>query len=112
MIGLALALSLQSAAPAPPPPLSLEQRTAVRCAAAFALTAQAQARGEAQDLPAVAGRGREFFVRVSARLMDETGRTRDEVADLLGQEARALAASGEAERALPGCMVLLDAAGL
>lgn len=108
----ALPLSAQDAAP--PALLSLEQRTGLRCAAAFALLAQAQARGnaEALSLPPLAERGREFFVRFSAQLMDDRGLTREAVAGLLGEEARALAAGDTLQQVTPACLVLLDASGV
>lgn len=103
-------LAAQAAAPA----LTIEQRTALRCSAAFAITAQAQARGDAEalSLPPLATRGREFFVRFSARLMDDTGMTRDAVAALLTAEAQALAGGGELRQVMPACLLLLDAAGV
>lgn len=111
-----LAALLQSAAPAPAPlpDLTLDQRTALRCAAAFALGAEAQARGDPQALalPPLAQRGREYFVRLSARIMDETGLPREAVAQILASEAEALVRSGQRHAAVPPCLVLLDAAGL
>ncbi len=114
-----LAVTLQAApvaAPSPdtPPALSLEQRTALRCAAAFALGAEAQARGDAQAiaLPPLAARGREYFVRLSARIMDDTGLPRDAIAAALKAEAEQLVRTGERHSAVPPCLVLLDAAGL
>ena len=65
------------AAPVEPAPLSLQQSTALRCSAAFALGAALQNRGEATTWPPLAARGREFFVRALARLMDDAGLTRD-----------------------------------
>jgi len=97
------------------PSLTIEQRTGLRCSAAFAIAAQAQARGDAEalSLPPLAQRGREFFVRFSAQLMDDTGMTRDEVAALLTTEARALsAAGGGLKQVMPACLMLLDAAGV
>lgn len=115
-----LSLALQAApVPEAPPPvapaqLSLDQRTALRCAAAFALGAEAQARGDRQaaDLPPLATRGREYFVRLSARIMDETGLPRDVIAAALMDQAQQLVSTGERHSAVPPCLVLLDAAGL
>jgi hypothetical protein len=108
----ALPLSAQDAAPQAP--LSLEQRTGLRCAAAFALLAQAQARGDAEalSLPPLAQRGREFFVRFSAQLMDDRGLTRESVAELLGEEVQALGVGSTLAQVTPACLVLLDASGL
>ena len=119
-----LAVSLQAApVPAAPPAttpanptaqLSLEQRTALRCAAAFALGAEAQARGDPQaaNLPPLAQRGREYFVRLSARIMDDTGLPRGAIAAALVTEAEQLVSRDERHSAVPPCLVLLDAAGL
>lgn len=109
-----LAAAPLAAQPAPTPSLTIEQRTGLRCAAAFAVTAQAQARGdaEARSLPALGTRGREFFVRFSAQLMDDTGLTRDAVAALLTAEAQALGAQGSVREVMPACLLLLDASGV
>lgn len=99
--------------PAPEPaPLNLQQSTALKCSAAFALGAAAQARGEGKQWPALAVRGREFFVRTSAQIMDETGWSRDLVALRLADQAKALGEPGALAAALPPCLLLLDAAGI
>lgn len=111
------ALALAAAAPsvaqvAPLAPLSMQQATTLKCSAAFAIGASMQARGEGAGWPPLAERGREFFVRASAQLMDETGRTREQVADELKREAAGLGAPGALVAAMPPCLLLLDAAGL
>jgi hypothetical protein len=111
------ALALQSA-PAPtapePAPLSQENRALLRCAAAFALVAQGQAAGDpqAKAWPDLTLRGREFFVRALAQLMDATGRDRAGIAALANSEAQALAASGEVHKVMPSCLLMLEAAQL
>lgn len=120
LLSATLLLALQSAttqapAPMPAPALSLEQQSGLRCAAAFALVAQAQAAGDAEALtyPALGQRGREFFVRTAAQLIDETGLDRDGVARLLAAEAAQLAQDGDVlDRAMPPCLMLLEASGL
>lgn len=121
-----LVAALQTAAPAAPPEqapalppqaaaeFSLEQRAALRCAAAFALAAEAQSRGDPQALalPPLAERGREYFVRLSAAIMDDTGQPRDAIAANLLAEAQGLVQRGERYAAVPPCLILLDAAGL
>ncbi|MDP4538366.1 hypothetical protein Q9K01_01825 [Qipengyuania sp. DY56-A-20] len=100
---------------APAPALSLEQQSGLRCAAAFALIARGQAAGDAGALtyPALGKRGREFFVRTAARLIDETGLDRDGVARLLSAEAGRLAQEeGALERTMPACLLLLESSGL
>jgi hypothetical protein len=95
-----------------PAPLSLPQSTALRCSAAFALGAALQARGEGAAWPALAQRGREYLVQVSAQIMDETGRSRDLVAAELTREAKTLGEPGALAAAMPPCLLLLDASGL
>ncbi|MFM5908659.1 MAG: hypothetical protein ACKOPO_13915 [Novosphingobium sp.] len=104
---------------APLPSLSLMQETALRCSAAFGLVAHDQSRGApgSANYPALGKRGREYFVRTTARLMDETGATRDQVQVLLRQRVDALQkgaieSRNPAEfvsRTIKACMPLLDA---
>lgn len=114
---LVAALALQ-AAPAPvapdPAPLSQENRALVRCAAAFALVAQGQVAGDppAKAWPDLSVRGREFFVRAMAQLMDETGRDRAGIAALANAEAQALTTSGDLHKVMPSCLLMLEAAQL
>jgi len=121
MIHRLLLLALLAAGPAaaqdpqvqgPPRPLSLQQSTALRCSAAFALGAAMQAKGGGSQWPALAPRGREFLVQVSARIMDETGRTRDQVAAELTEQAKSLSEPGALAAAMPPCLLLLDTSGL
>ncbi|MGX7927699.1 hypothetical protein ACWPMX_14110 [Tsuneonella sp. HG094] len=117
MLKLLVALSSLTAAPSAaqttvPPPLTMQQATSLKCSAAFALGASMQARGQGAGWPPLAERGREFFVRASAQLMDETRRTREQVADDLRREAAGLGAPGALAAAMPPCLLLLDAAGL
>ena len=121
---LALAL-LMGATPiaaqqtAPLPKLSLEQQTALRCSAAFAYVAAGQARSDPAmaGYPPVGARGKEFFVRSTAGLMDATGATRPQVQELFRRSYSDLTAAlakapnravalGEVMRP---CLVLLDA---
>lgn len=116
----ALALAATPApAPAPaatPPPLALTppQATAVRCGVAFALGARLQAAGDpaAARWPALGTRGREYFVRVTAKLMDETGASREALAAIATREVAPLQAEGALAAAMSQCLPLLDAAGL
>ncbi|GAA0756735.1 hypothetical protein FHS52_000300 [Erythromicrobium ramosum] len=120
---LAAALALQSApGPAPalapatsePAPLSQEDRALLRCAAAFAILADGQAKGNAaaQKWPPIEARGREFFVRVLAQVMDRTGLDRDGISRLISAEAQALWDSQETEKVIPSCLVLLESSGI
>ena len=110
---LALLLAAPAFAQAPEPaPLTLQQASALKCSAAFALGAAMQARGEGSEWPALNPRGREFFVRASAQLMDETGWSRDLVSLKLQEQAKLLAEPGALVAAMPPCLLLLDASGL
>ena len=115
-LSLALAASVFSVAQlhAQAVALSLEQQTALRCSAAFAMVASGQARGEADMVryPALGTRGREFMVRSSARLMDDAGLTRDQIATMLEAEVLALREQERLAAIMPPCLALLDASGL
>ena len=117
ILSAAMALQAAPAAPAPlpePAPLSQDNRALLRCASAFALVARAQTQGdaEAKGWPDLTVRGREFFVRALAQLMDETGRDRVAIAALANAEAQALATSGDVPRIMPSCLLMLEAAKL
>jgi hypothetical protein len=113
------ALPAAAQAPAALPKLNLAQETSLRCSAAFGLIAYDQKRGApgANDFPPLGERGREFFVRTTARLMDETGASRDTVQALLKVrvnelQSGAIAAANPAEfvgRTVRACLPLLDA---
>ena len=109
----ALSLSAPSIAPAqsPAPPLSLDHRMLLRCSAAFALVANGQENGNAEALryPDLSQRGREFFVRASAQVMDEAGLDRAQIAAALSAEAQDLWDSGTLEQVMPVCLGLLPA---
>ena len=118
----ALAQDAAPAAPATPAitmelvDLPIQQQTALRCAVAVAIATEAQRSGNAEgkDWPdLVTGeRGREFFVRSMARLMDDTGIARDGIA-LRGQkEAQALMQDGQLDAVMPACLLMLEGSGL
>lgn len=106
--------ALLAAQPAPAPTLSQESRALLRCSAAFAIVSRRQANGDptAQRWPALETRGREFFVRALAQLMDQTGLDRDGIALLAGMEAKTLQDNGETEKLMPSCLVMLDSSGV
>ncbi|MBO9519174.1 MAG: hypothetical protein J7493_14005 [Porphyrobacter sp.] len=116
-------LAAPAAAQQPPrPTLSLEQQMMVRCSAAFAIVAGDQARSvpSANAYPPMAQRGREFFVRSNARLMDELHLTREQVQGMMNAEAKTLQTRA-AEAANPAayldsvmkpCLSVLEASGL
>lgn len=126
---IAAALMLQDAptprVPAPPPPetitmddLPIEQAAAARCAVAFATLArwQQDADPRAAGFAAGAGSGgREFFVQVIARVMDDAGLTRAHVQALTTREFTANdtpEGAGRIKAMLPACQMMKSAAGL
>lgn len=112
------ALPAAAQTPTASPKLTLAQETSLRCSAAFGLIAYDQKRGApgANAFPPLGTRGREFFVRTTARLMDETSASRDAVQALLKVRVDELQ-KGAVESANPGefvgrtvraCLPLLD----
>lgn len=116
-LGLA-PLAAQAAAPvAPPaqaPSLSQENSALLRCSAAFALVSYGQANGDetARKWPAIDPRGREFFVRTLAKLMDDTGMDRDRVSALASAEAQRLLDQGQVDAVMPACLLMLETSGV
>src|SRR5688500_14758931 len=104
------------------PTLSLEQKTLLRCSAAFAIIASEQQRGVATALayPPLVERGKEYFVRSSARLVDELQVTREQVEVMLRGEVEALQAGSVAadnpaqfvDQVMQPCLLSLAASGL
>lgn len=113
-IGLLASLVLAPVPAIAQPQLSLEQRTMLRCSAAFAIVARQQADGrpDARRYPPMDPRGKEFFVRASAQLMDEAKLTREQVQAALLAEARNLSAPAMLDAVMPACLLSLDASGL
>ncbi len=118
-IAAAALASLAGQAPVPSPPLvppQLSQASAalLRCSAAFALVSYGQENGDegAKRWPAIDPRGREFFVRALAQVMDETGLGRDDVAQLAQAEARRLLDQQQVDEVMPACLLMLDASGI
>lgn len=102
---LAAPLSAQAAAPKLPP----ELHTGLRCAALFSIVAAEQTRQGAGDWPPLVQRGREFFVRVSARAMDTGKFDRPALQALLQTEVASLR-TGNSRAALKApCLAMLDA---
>jgi len=105
---LVLAAAFPAAASAARP-LTSEERAGLACAGAFAMVAAGQARGEPgmAQYPALAQRGREYFVRLAAQLMDDAG------LDQAGIRAEAQAEAARVRRSgiaaiMPGCLTMLD----
>ena len=126
----ALALQAAPAAPTPAAPpaapepvitldqLPIAQAAAARCAIAFATVSRWQKAGDPRGAayPGIdAGAGREFFVQVMAKLMDEAGLTRDNVVALAFAGVEDHDKPGGAERVaalMPACQTMKSAAGL
>ncbi|GMN04132.1 hypothetical protein [Erythrobacter sp. MTPC3] len=96
------------------PALSQQSKALVRCSAAFALISYGQDIGNEAALkwPVLETRGKEFFVRALAQLMDETGLDREGISALVGAEAQRLTDAGETEKVMPACLIMLDGSGL
>lgn len=121
---LTSALVLSAAAqPAPPASgavradLPIEQQTALRCATAIAIATERQRAGTAgsEDWPDLLEnqRGREFFVRSLARLIDDTGLSREELAARGRAEAETLSADRATfDAVMPACLLMMRASGL
>lgn len=94
--------------------LSVELRAAMRCAAAFAVIAAYQDMDDpiARDWPEMEPRGREFFVRTSVRLIDETGASLEQIEALFSAEVRRLTKGDELEKVKPACLLMLNTSGL
>ena len=104
-------LAAPAAAQVAPPQLSLEHRMLLRCSAAFALIAYRQDAGDAsaQQYPPLKERGSEFFVRASARVMDEAKLDRNAVSEALRLEASTLLQGGTLAAIMPVCLSALEA---
>lgn len=104
------------------PSLTLEHRMMLRCSAAFAIVAGEQQRGvvTAQAYPPLGERGREYFARTGARLMDDLKMPREQVEMAMRAEAEAVqkAASEAPDRnayldsLVRPCLSALEASGL
>ena len=97
-----------------PAPLNTAQQGALRCSAAFALLAERQSKGDpaALEYPPMGERGREFFVRSGAQLMDQAGMTRETLTTHMRREVDAIRAEGSLDEIMPPCLLLLEASGL
>lgn len=109
-----LAAQVPAETPSTSPALTVEQTTLVRCSAAFAMIAygQSNGNGEAQKWPDLGTRGREFFVRSLAQLMDELQLDRTQVEKLMSDAVQRLWDDGEIDAVMPGCLLMLEASGV
>ena len=104
---------LAAATLAAEPALNPPQAAALRCGVVFALGARLQADKSplAAGWPPLGTRGKEYFVRVTARLMDETGASREVLSAMAMRQVPALSDPAATAAAMPGCLPLLDASG-
>lgn len=102
---LAAPLSAQPAAPSLPP----ELQTGLRCAALFSIVSAEQSRQGARDWPPITQRGREFFVRVSARAMDAGKLNRLTLQALMQAEVTAVRPHAMRAALKAPCLAMLDA---
>ena len=112
------AVSLQSAETVPLYPattsLTQENSALLRCSAAFALVSYGQANGDenVSQWPPIDPRGREFFVRALAKIIDDTGLSREQVSQMAEAEAQRLIDEDQLDEVMPGCLLMLDASGV
>ena len=119
---LAATLLAVPAAAQEPPRFTLEQRMQMRCSAVFAIIAGEQQRGvpAALAFPALGERGREYFARTGARLMDDLELSREQAEASMRAEAEAVqqAAAAAPDRAaylaslMQPCLAALEQSGL
>ena len=116
LVAVSAAHAQDSSPPAEAPALSLEQQTSLRCAVAFASLASAQDMELewATQYPPIETRGKEFFVRSLAKIMEDERFTRDVVSRLVEQETQRQIEGGPkpAEDMMSACLALLDASGI
>jgi hypothetical protein len=116
---LLAALALASAPslaqqPAPIPQLTDAQRMLLHCSATFAIVSGRQHAGDKAALafPDITTRGREYFVRAMAQLIDEAHLDREAVTRLVQSEATQLQDSPELLSGMPACLASLEASKL
>lgn len=112
MLALIASVTL-AAAPAEQPVLTPPQAMALRCGVVFALGARLQAEKLPLALgwPALDTRGKEYFVRVTAKLMDDTKASRETLSAMAMRQVPELQTPSAIAAAMPACLPLLDASG-
>jgi hypothetical protein len=98
---------------AAPAKITQEDRAALRCSAAFAIVGARTGQADSEkQWPQISERGREFFVVALAGIMDERGLDRAMIEREVRSEAAKLVQSGEVDKVMPACLLMLQAAGL
>jgi len=115
-----LMLAVSQPAASPPVPLDQMQRRDLSCVAVLAIIASEQERGmeSALDYPLLSERGATYAAMVGQRIMDDTGRTKEQVRDdilaaVAEQQTMAQGADEPDELVrseMATCLPLLDAA--
>ena len=115
-----LLLALSQPAASSPAPLDASQRRDLSCVAILAIIASEQERGveSALDYPLLTERGATYAGLIGQRIMDDTGRSKEEVreeilAAVKDQQAMAMASADPAallQSEMATCVPLLDAA--
>lgn len=112
MLSLILALA---AAPSPPP-LTVQQQQQLRCVAVLAIVAGEQSRrtAAALNLPPIGSQGGRFAQAVGDAVMKDSGRTQEQVRDLILQQVAAVQKAAGPGAQLPiaeaqGCMDVMNA---
>ena len=108
-----LATLVLVAAPGAEPALTAPQAAALRCGIVFALGAKMQEDRSplAAGWPPLGARGKEYFVRVTAKLMDDTKASRETLSAMAMRQVPELADPAVTATAMPGCLPLLEASG-
>jgi hypothetical protein len=119
---LSAALLAAPAAAQEPPRFTLEHRMLLRCSAVFAIVAGEQQRGvpAAAVYPPLGERGREYFARTGARLMDDLKISRAQAEASIRSEAGAVQREASAapdpaayiDTLMRPCLSALEASGL
>ena len=115
-----LMLAVSQPAASPPVPLDQMQRRDLSCVAVLAIVASEQERGmeSALDYPLLSERGAAYAAMVGQRIMDDTGRTKEQVRDdILAAVAEQQTMAQDADEPdelvrseMATCLPLLDAA--
>ena len=110
---VAMQVAAPQAAPPAPATLTMQQQTALRCSVAIAMGAERQRAGGGEaDWPDLTERGREFFVRSLAQLMDDTGMSREALMQAAAGEAAEMKDGKTLQQVMPACLLMLNASGL
>ncbi|MXO65172.1 hypothetical protein [Altericroceibacterium endophyticum] len=105
-------VAAQTAESNPVPQLTMEHHTLLRCSVVFAMIAGGQENGveEALAYPPMEERGKEYFVRALAQVMQDTGMSRQQIFDAIKMETKAIAQSDNRDTIIDVCLQSLNQA--